>query len=217
MRYSGNQIYVVGPVRILNQLLVQFLTDKTGASCLVEERLSNIPASVPCSGKPKRLILFAFESGQSQLEALREPHANLLLTTDHLVLFNLDQSGVIEHDALKMGVHGFLYQQDDTDTLMKMVRAVLDSEIWVSRSLLTEYLLNNSRKTEQIKKSRFCLTKREVEILNMISLGHSNAMIADKQCISPHTVKTHVYHLFKKINVSSRVQAANWANRNLWP
>lgn len=215
MRSSGNQIYVIGPIRILNQLLVQFLSDKTGAGCFIVERLTDIPAAVPCSGKAKRLIMFAFEDGHVQLETLLEPHSKSLLTTDHLVLFNLEKPGIIEHDALKIGVHGFLYQQDATDILMKMVRAVFDSELWISRSLLTEYLLNNSRKAEQSRNSQFCLTRREVEILNMISLGHSNAMIADKQCISPHTVKTHVYHLFKKINVSSRIQAANWANRNL--
>lgn len=216
MSYSGKQIYVIGPGRMFNQLMALYLAEKTGASCFIDTRLANVPVK-PGNGGAKRLILYAFESGHDQLEILLDAHVISLLETDHLVLFNLKSPWGIEHEALKLGVHGFLYQQDGTDTLMKMIHAVFNSELWISRSVITEYLLNNNNghTVKPAKNAQLCLTKREVEILNMISLGHSNSMIADKHCISPHTVKTHVYHLFKKINVSSRIQAANWASRNL--
>ena len=59
------------------------------------------------------------------------------------------------------------------------------------------------------------LTPREIEILGMIALGASNTEIAEKLFISPNTVKTHIYNLFKKINVTNRLQAAFWAAKNL--
>ena len=59
------------------------------------------------------------------------------------------------------------------------------------------------------------LTPREREILDLIASGFSNQQIADTLFISPHTVKTHLHNIFKKINVKRRLQAALWAAENL--
>ncbi len=54
------------------------------------------------------------------------------------------------------------------------------------------------------------LTARELDMLKMISKGHSNKDIAKKKFISIYTVKTHVYNIFKKIKVENRTQASLW-------
>ncbi len=59
------------------------------------------------------------------------------------------------------------------------------------------------------------LTPRQVEILALVAVGATNEQIADKLCISPQTVKSHLYNIFKKINVPNRVQAALWAAKHL--
>ncbi|MDD9302987.1 MAG: response regulator transcription factor [Desulfobacter sp.] len=59
------------------------------------------------------------------------------------------------------------------------------------------------------------LTRREKEILDLISSGFSNQKIADELFISPHTVKTHLQNIFGKINVKQRLQAALWAAKHL--
>jgi ATP/maltotriose-dependent transcriptional regulator MalT len=59
------------------------------------------------------------------------------------------------------------------------------------------------------------LTRREREILDLISDGLSNRQIADQLFISLHTVKTHLQNIFCKINVKQRLQAALWAAKYL--
>ena len=58
------------------------------------------------------------------------------------------------------------------------------------------------------------LTSRELEVLRLVAQGATNAEIADLLEISPHTVKSHVIHIFNKLGVSDRTQAAVWAARN---
>ena len=67
--------------------------------------------------------------------------------------------------------------------------------------------------TSEAKKA--VLTKRQAEILALVAVGHSNEEIAQKLYISAHTVKTHLYTIFKKINVPNRMQASLWAAKNL--
>ena len=59
------------------------------------------------------------------------------------------------------------------------------------------------------------LTKREEEILLMVACGHDSRGISDKLSISSHTVKTHIYNIYGKINVNNRLQAVLWAANRL--
>ena len=55
------------------------------------------------------------------------------------------------------------------------------------------------------------LSKRELEVMRLIEKGFSNQQIADKQVISLSTAKTHVHHIFAKLNAADRLQAVNRA------
>jgi DNA-binding NarL/FixJ family response regulator len=59
------------------------------------------------------------------------------------------------------------------------------------------------------------LTPREKEILVLVASGYGNKTISDDLRISPHTVKTHICSIYKKINADNRFQAALWAIKNL--
>lgn len=58
------------------------------------------------------------------------------------------------------------------------------------------------------------LTPREIEVLRLVAKGASNPEISEVLGISPHTVKSHVIHIFNKLNVNDRTQAAVWAAQN---
>ena len=58
------------------------------------------------------------------------------------------------------------------------------------------------------------LTDREIEVLRLIAKGATNTEISEELSISPHTVKSHVIHIFNKLSVNDRTQAAVWATRH---
>ena len=58
------------------------------------------------------------------------------------------------------------------------------------------------------------LTDRELEVLRLLARGDTNAEISLHLGISPHTVKSHVIHIFNKLGVNDRTQAAVWAARH---
>ncbi len=61
---------------------------------------------------------------------------------------------------------------------------------------------------------QYDLTPREIQVLRYLAEGASNPEISEALNISPHTVKSHVIHIFNKINVNDRTQAAVWAVQN---
>jgi len=61
---------------------------------------------------------------------------------------------------------------------------------------------------------QYDLTPREIQVLRHLAEGASNPEISEALNISPHTVKSHVIHIFNKINVNDRTQAAVWAVQN---
>ena len=129
-------------------------------------------------------------------------------------LFNLQKGTGIERRAFKKGIKGFFYRHDSLPQILKGVKSLLQGEIWISRDILAQVALQaHVKRTTVLDKAS--LTRREAEILVLLSIGSSNDEIADKLFISPNTVKTHLYRVFRKINVPNRFQAALWAAKNL--
>lgn len=58
------------------------------------------------------------------------------------------------------------------------------------------------------------LSKREIQVLQMLACGTINVEIAQSLNISPHTVKSHINHIFNKLSVNSRTQASVWASQH---
>lgn len=66
---------------------------------------------------------------------------------------------------------------------------------------------------QEEKKDLKCLTNREKEIVDYISMGLSNKEIGEKLFISSNTVKNHVYNIYKKVNVKNKVELINLVNK----
>ncbi|MCM0081323.1 response regulator transcription factor [Geomonas sp. Red32] len=193
-----------------------FISERLTTPCSIVSTLDEISRSED----KQRLVLHEYREWHNTLSTAPDEILQECLAKNLVVLVNVPTNRGIETDALCQGVRGFVYERDSSDVLLKMIQAVFAAELWVSRNVMTEFIQRSSRKfrPEPVlthSQGPAPLTSREMEILNGISSGRSNERIADDLCISLHTVKTHVYHIFKKINVTSRLQAANWSSRYL--
>ena len=68
-------------------------------------------------------------------------------------------------------------------------------------------------KIKGLQQAMKTLTKREMEILNLMGSGKSNKEIAEELFISYKTVKNHVYNLFAKLGIHTRAEAIHFAIR----
>jgi len=217
VRLTGKSIYIIGPQRMQNELTASFLEQEIGARCVVGEGLSHVPSiSDKDAGQPGLILLDCMGKDPDGCFPELELNDEKKMLSGHLLaFFNVNPCLGIEKKALKQGVRGFFYEQDSLELLPKGVRAIFNGELWASREIMTKCVLEDSAKDIKHQKGVTVLTQREIEILTMVAVGAKNEKIADKLFISPHTVKTHLYNIFKKINVPNRLQAALWAAKHI--
>jgi len=117
------------------------------------------------------------------------------------------------------GVRGFLRFTQDDEQLIKCIRVVAKGEICLEAELITpvfdEFIKEYTKRRDLLKsltdlssEKLKVLSKREMEILKLISYSMTNEEIADKLFISPKTVKTHLRNAFMKAGIKNRVEAA---------
>jgi DNA-binding CsgD family transcriptional regulator/ArsR family metal-binding transcriptional regulator len=92
----------------------------------------------------------------------------------------------------------------------KAVYPLLDREGNISSTV--ELTIPDQRRKSPVPEN--LLTKRELQVLQLLANGASNSEISAALFISPHTVKTHVTHVYEKLGVNDRAQAAVWASRH---
>jgi LuxR family transcriptional regulator of csgAB operon len=126
------------------------------------------------------------------------------------ICFNLASDCGMERHILDQGVRGILYSHQTIDLYPVAIEKVLNGELWFPRIVLKEKLLAGSTPTTLPEITDTTLTMREKQVLNLLATGISNLEIANKLFLSTHTVKTHVYNIYRKIKVSNRLQAAVW-------
>ena len=216
---TGLHVNIIGPQYLQNTLLASFLEEHTNVRCHVYDTGKEIPKSLKHdttpvltlidsnndNGQYKPLDVFSFCRGQ-------------LGSQDLFAFINTRPGSEVESLAGTLEMHGLFYEDVSQDNLCKGIQAIFDGELWLPRKVIIEQLQRhkgNTRLIPERSKNHSLLTAREIEILNLIATGAKNTDIATNLCLSVHTIKTHIYHIYKKIDVSNRMQAVNWASINL--
>ena len=115
--------------------------------------------------------------------------------------------------ALQAGADGYLLKDMEPEDMMQQLGEAARGKITISESL-TQLLMTSLRdKNRPTSLSEAGLTEQEGRILEHLIDGKSNKLIAREMGIAEGTVKVHVKHVLKKLNLRSRVEAAVWADR----
>jgi two-component system nitrate/nitrite response regulator NarL len=116
--------------------------------------------------------------------------------------------------ALQAGADGYLLKDMEPEDLMAHLAEAARGNIAITPRL-TQLLAASLRDIGRPKSpAEAGLTEQENRILDLIADGKSNKLIAKELNIAEGTVKVHVKHLLKKLNLRSRVEAAVWADRS---
>jgi DNA-binding NarL/FixJ family response regulator len=115
------------------------------------------------------------------------------------------------HAALAAGASGYLLKDADVDEVAGAIRAAHQGEAHLDPAI-AKRLMASMRASKQGDPGAE-LTSREREILQMVAAGKANKQIAAELVISERTARTHVSNILRKLDLSSRTQAALWAVR----
>jgi len=218
MRSSNGKAscYIVGPMKLQNELMASYLKQKTGSECFAVDNIRQVRTDGSKSQSRQKLLFWDCQGKKlNGLLAELSPYVNNNRSENQVVLFNVPADVEFQKNFVLKGIHGFFYEHDPLDKFTKGVKAIIEGKLWLSRETMTKCIFEDAGNNKSSKGISEKLSERQIEILALIAVGATNDEIGDKLCISSHTVKTHLYKIFKKIGVPNRVQAALWAAENL--
>lgn len=160
--------------------------------------------------EPDVVLLDLHMPGVGGLEALQLLQEELPQVQVVMLTVSEDAQDLLE--ALRIGARGYLLKNIETDFLLDAIRRAAAGESVMSPQMANRLAdavraPQSNTKTSPAAK----LSPREAEIIVMLAAGASNKEIARRLELAESTVKIHVQGILRKLNLSSRVQAAVYA------
>lgn len=184
-------------------LLAKLIGDELKLDCSVHRELKSVPGNtsvllIDCNGQDLENLSKYVREIQDSFESVTAA----LLNAE----YESEQESLLEWPC----VSGLFYVDTEQEQLIRGLKCLLDGDFWVPRRLLHTFLDKNRKAPSNIKRPNVKLTKREKQILKLIKDGATNADISEALSVSEHTVKSHLYNVYKKIGVRNRLEASNW-------
>ena len=110
--------------------------------------------------------------------------------------------------ALSVGASGYIQKKSTSDEVLEAINQLMVGGAPMS-SQIARKVVNYFHSSPPAMNESEGITEREVEILTLLANGFRNKEIADKLFISLHTVKSHIYNIYQKLHVQSRIEAVN--------
>src|SRR5438445_9967749 len=191
-------VVLIGRNDFQNKLLAHLIAERIGCSCLVRSiedlRGPSVDADV--------LALL-------DVEGIAAPDLNVRLqvlatcaSVRYIALINADEGVSFEQVVACPGIKGIFCRETSEENFVKGILAIFKGECWLPRKMLFAHWERTSAHKRLFPAETTLLTRKETDTLKLLVGGHSNNHIARALNVSPHTVKTHIYNLFRKLHRS---------------
>ena len=120
-------------------------------------------------------------------------------------------------NAIIAGAAGYLLKDEPIGKIADGIEMVLNGGAPMSATIASKtlgLLKNSTQSSNNSEVNNFNLTKREIEILELIKLGYDYNKTAEKLFISPFTVRKHIENIYRKLQVNNKIQAVQKALQN---
>ncbi|TXI09779.1 MAG: response regulator [Polynucleobacter sp.] len=208
------QILVVDDHTLFRRGLISILEQDNQFSVVGEAGDSISAIRLAESLKPDVILLDNHLPGATGIQSLSE----LFLAAPDVVILMLTVSESEEDLALALqsGALGYLLKTSEKDELLNGIKRAFNGESVISpemtSKLISAFKSNKVKSNNEVQTQISNLSPRELEIVCLIAKGCSNKEIARSLNIAETTVKIHVQHVLRKLNLSSRVQVAVFAS-----
>jgi two-component system, NarL family, response regulator NreC len=152
--------------------------------------------------RPKVLVLDLNMPGGSSLEAIPE-----LTGTSAVVVLTMQDDPSFARQALQDGANGFVLKEAADDELLEAIRLAAAGDTYLNPRLGAKLAAQPPKPGGPPDD----LTEREVEVLRLIALGHTNSEIGAQLYLSTRTVETHRAHIQQKLRRSTRADLVRYA------
>ena len=127
-----------------------------------------------------------------------------------IVALSASQDAASVDAAFVAGAVAYVFKSAHPQDLASAIRQAFDVSLFLSPI----HGATQQMPRESSRKTALGLTKREVEILQLVSEGHSNGELARMLWVTEQTVKFHLSNIYRKLNVANRTEASRWAQIN---
>jgi two-component system nitrate/nitrite response regulator NarP len=165
----------------------------------VDEAIAKLDAA-----QPDLAMLDVTMHGGGGLRVLRHMRLHYPHTPTMFLTVHIDPEQTIE--AMRLGVKGIALKDSDPEVIINGMNTILAGGKWFERGVTEPALQYSVDKPSRSIRSDDLLTKREMEIVELVCLGLRNRQIADRCTLTEGTVKIHLNSVYRKLGVASRAE-----------
>jgi DNA-binding NarL/FixJ family response regulator len=191
-------LYIIDDHPLVRQAIAMLLRRMRPASKIVElEKFSELQAAIIKNGDPELFVLDLLLPGVKGTSAVREVKS--MYSDVPLVVISSMPAGEAEETCIEAGADLYLEKSSPAAEISAAIQGLFAAE-------------GGDEETVVIGETK--LSKRQKQLIVMLDRGLSNRDIAAELDISEHTVKVHLWRLFRRLDVKSRTQTLHFARQH---
>jgi two-component system, NarL family, response regulator NreC len=188
---------------VVRSALRMLLEAEPGFEVVAEAGDAEAAARFSHGHRPDVLVLDLNMPGGSGLEAI--PRVRERSPNTQIVVLTMQREAAFAREAMRAGALGYILKEAADEELVKAVRLAARGETYLQPELGARIAAEPEQRQDHD------LTEREVEVLRLIALGHTNSEIAEQLYLSVRTVESHRAHIQQKLGLTKRAALVRYA------